>query len=178
MRTTQTTTHGSSDLMGPLGRVCARGLYAAVGIGAHVVTLLLVLFPVRLLAGQRVVRTVGEGVGLALGLLSFVVLLHLVGRHHRLAGYGAGGILGEVVAEVLRAAVSTAGTALVAGMGLALALVVTTGMRMATIGRQLRAVLARVWAAARWAVREAGGFVLEVLRAILPESETESETEA
>src|SRR5262245_37750619 len=169
---------GSGDLMGPLGRVCARTLYAAFGIGAHVVTALMIAVPVRLLAGRRVVRTVGEGVGLGLGLLSAVVLLHLVGRHYRIGGYGAGGVVGELLAEVLRAAVSTAGTALVASMGLALALVVTTGMRMAAIGAWLRALVARVWAMVAWAAGEAGKFVMEVARAILPEADTDAEAES
>jgi S-DNA-T family DNA segregation ATPase FtsK/SpoIIIE len=160
---------GSGDLMGPLGRVCARGLHAAFGSGALVVAALLVVVPIRMLGGRRVVRGVWEAAGLGLGLVSLAVVLHLVGRR--------GGAVGAVLGEALRAAVSTAGTALVAGLGLVLALVATTGMRMAMIGGRLRAALDRAWAGVRWAAREAARFVVEVVRAILPEAETEAESE-
>ena len=166
---------GGGELMGPLGRVCARGLYAGVGMGANVVTVMLIVLPIRLLAGRRLLRSFGEGIGLVLGLVALVVLLHLLGRHVRVSGYGAGGLLGEVLAEVLRAAVSTAGTALVAAMGVALALVITTGMRMATIGRHLRAAARAGWAGLVYCGREVGRFCLEVVRAILPERDDRRE---
>jgi S-DNA-T family DNA segregation ATPase FtsK/SpoIIIE len=169
---------GNGDLMGPLGRVCARGLYAAVGMGAHVLAALMVLLPVRVLAGDRVLRTVGEGVGLALGLVALVVLCHLVGRHYRVGGTGAGGATGELLAEVLRAAVSTAGTALVAGAALVVAVTLTTGVRLTTAAARARIALARAGSALGWLARAGWRFTVEVLRAILPEREPETEPEA
>src|SRR5215813_7468302 len=83
---------GTGTLMGPLGRFCARSLYAGTGIAAHIVAALLVVLPIRLLAGRRIVRSVGEAIGLVLLLVSLTVLLHLVGCHHRIAGYGPGGV--------------------------------------------------------------------------------------
>src|SRR5215813_6434392 len=162
---------GTGTLMGPLGRFCARALYAGTGIGAHLVTAMMILLPIRLLAGRRIVRGIGEAIGLVLLLVSLTVMLHLVGRHYRIAGYGPGGLLGEMLAEVLRAAVSTAGTALVGLVGLALGLVITTGMRMATIGRHLGAAGRWVGAGIAYGARECGRFALEVIRAILPEKE-------
>src|SRR5215470_5648966 len=164
---------GTGTLMGPLGRFCARALYAGTGIGAHLVTAMMILLPIRLLAGRRLFRGFGEAIGLLLLLVSLSVLLHLVGRHYRIAGYGSGGLLGEVLAEVLRAAVSTAGTALVGLVGLALGLVITTGMRMATIGRHLGAAARWAGAGIAYCARECGRFALEVIRAILPEKEEE-----
>jgi S-DNA-T family DNA segregation ATPase FtsK/SpoIIIE len=157
---------GDGGLMGPLGRSCAALLFSGLGAAAHAVTAALALVAVRLLSGQSVVRGAGEGLGLLLGIASIGVLLHLV-----FGASGAGGHLGEVLGEILRAAVSTAGTALIAVMGLALALVATTGLRMASLGRRLGAA-ARGAGEAAWAVAvEIGRWALEVVRAILPEKE-------
>src|ERR1041385_5801711 len=65
---------GSGTLMGPLGRFCARALYAGTGIGAPLATLMLILLPIRLLAGKRIVRGLGEAIGLLLLLVSLSVL--------------------------------------------------------------------------------------------------------
>jgi DNA segregation ATPase FtsK/SpoIIIE, S-DNA-T family len=160
---------GDGTLMGPLGRALARLLYAGIGVAAHLLPVVLIVVPVRLLSGRRVLGGAGEAIGFGLGVVSIAILLHLAIGLREGAEVGAGGQLGELLGEVLRALVSTAGTALLAVMGLALALVVTTGLRMATLGRHLGALLARAAAAARWALIEAGRFSLEVVRAILPE---------
>src|SRR5262249_43649720 len=157
--------------MGPLGHLWARLLYASFGIGSHALTAAMVVIPIRLLAGKRVVRSWGEGVGLAAGLTSLSVLLHLAFGQHRIAGIGAGGRVGELLAEVLRAGVSTAGTALCASMGLLLALAATTGFRMAHVGRYVAWAARKAWAGAVWAALEVGRFWVEVFRAILPERE-------
>src|SRR5262249_11936359 len=159
---------GSGELMGPLGRLCARTLHAGAGMASNVVTLTMVLLPIRLLAGRRLLRSFGEGAGILLGLVSGAVLLHLVSHDVRIHGYAAGGLLGETLAEILRASVSTAGTALGAGMGLALALVPTTRRRSA-------AVIA--WQGVIYILIEAGRFCLEVMRAILPERSEAHELE-
>jgi S-DNA-T family DNA segregation ATPase FtsK/SpoIIIE len=152
---------GDGGLMGPLGRASARLLTAGVGLAAHVVSLVLLVLAVRLLSSRRPVRGIAEVAGALVGVVSLSVVLHLAGR--------LGGALGEITGELLRAGVSTAGTALIAAMGLALALVGTTGLRMASIGRHLGAGARRALAAAGWLVVETGRWIAEVARAILPE---------
>ncbi len=157
--------------MGPLGHLWARLIYATFGIGSHALTAAMVIIPIRLLAGKRVVRTWGEGLGLLTGLVSLSVLLHLAFGDHRIAGIGAGGKVGELLAEVLRAGVSTVGTALCASMGFLLALAATTGFRMAHVGRYVASAARKAWHGGAWAAFEVGRFWLEVFRAILPEKD-------
>src|SRR5215471_10150928 len=75
---------GSGELMGPLGRLCARSLHAGAGMASNVVTLAMIALPIRLLAGRRLLRSFGEGAGIVLGLVSAAVLLHLVGGETRI----------------------------------------------------------------------------------------------
>ncbi len=151
------------SLMGPLGRASARLLGGGLGLGAHLVTVALLVLPIRLLAGKRLLRGIGEGIGLVLGLVSLAVLLHLA--------HDVGGLLGETLGEILRAAIGTVGTALAATMGLALALVATTGLRMASIGGHAGTLARRAGEWLGFLVVEAGRWSLEVIRAILPERE-------
>jgi DNA segregation ATPase FtsK/SpoIIIE, S-DNA-T family len=168
---------GDGRLMGPLGRFCARSFYAVAGIGSYLMVAGLIIGPIRLLSGRRAVAGFAEATGGLLGLVSLAVLLHLVGSDYRVAGYSAGGRLGEVIAEIMRAGVSTAGTALFGVMGLFLALVATTPLEIKTVGGLVRAFAARVFAVLRFAAGEIGRFVGEVVRAILPEQEDELEEE-
>jgi DNA segregation ATPase FtsK/SpoIIIE, S-DNA-T family len=169
---------GDGSLMGPLGRTWARLLYAFAGAGSHLLPVLMVVAAVRILAGRPMVRTVGEGAGLALGLVSLAILLHLVGHRHRVHGIGPGGVLGEYLAEVLRAVVSTAGTALAACMGLFLALAVTTGFRMAGVVALVGRALAAAARGVGHLLLEIGRFWLEVFRAVLPERDPEPEDDS
>jgi S-DNA-T family DNA segregation ATPase FtsK/SpoIIIE len=175
---------GSGTLMGPLGRSVAVGGYALVGSCAYVLVLGIAGASLRLLLDRRPVVRPPEAVSMVLGLLSLGALLHLCFGSYRVAGHPAGGLAGEHVAEVLRALISTAGTALLAAIGLAVAIVIATPFRMrqvlAVIGRGLsrawrlvrqgtaRAVTA-VWRGASAAGSHTARFVGDVVRAILPE---------
>ncbi len=179
-------------LMGPLGHACARLVYAIAGMSGHLVTAAMIVVPVRLLAGRPVVRNAGEAIGFLLGVVSVAVLLHLACGGYRDGGIASGGKIGEALAEVLRAAVSTAGTALVASLGVAIAAITTTGVRVVTVGRGLaRAVraggralrvvgrgLGAVLRALRFLAIEVYRFFAEVLRAILPERREDDEDDS
>src|SRR5450432_3617087 len=84
-----------------------RGHNEIAGMVVHLLALAMMLGAIRILAGKKLVRSWGEAIGFGLGIFSLAVLMHLVGHRHRVDGIGAGGILGEYLAEVMRAAVST-----------------------------------------------------------------------
>jgi S-DNA-T family DNA segregation ATPase FtsK/SpoIIIE len=168
-------------LMGPFGRAIANLVYGTAGIPAYALVALAVVVSVRTLMERRPLVPLDIGVGVGLGVIASSVLLHLAAAKYRVGNHGPGGAIGEHLGEVLRAVISTAGTALLASVAFAVAIVIATPLRMrsvlAAIGGGLRAtggaIAAGVVAAAR--------FVGDVFRAILPErdrDEYEPEDEA
>jgi S-DNA-T family DNA segregation ATPase FtsK/SpoIIIE len=164
---------GDGRLMGPFGRSFAVLVYSLAGIGGYAIAAAGGIVAVRLLVGRQPVARPSVVLGALLGLAAFTVLVHLCAARYRVAGYPPGGALGEGIGEVLRALVSTAGTALLGLVGLVVAVVVATPLRMGQ-------VLEATWKSARWVAlgaargtRRVGGdvagFVGEVIRAILPE---------
>jgi S-DNA-T family DNA segregation ATPase FtsK/SpoIIIE len=164
---------GDGRLMGPFGRSCAALLYSLAGIGGYAIAVTAGIIAVRLLIGKQPVARPAVVLGVALGVVAFNVLIHLCAARYRVAGYPPGGALGEGIGEVLRALVSTAGTALLALVGLVVAVVVATPLRMGQ-------VLEAIWKSSRWTglglvrgARRVGGDVAgfsgEVIRAVLPE---------
>ncbi|MCG8417397.1 MAG: DNA translocase FtsK 4TM domain-containing protein [Proteobacteria bacterium] len=169
---------GDGTLMGPLGRTIASIIYGFAGLCSYVLVAMLVVVAIRLLIDRPPLLHPGEAMGLVLGLASLAALLHLAGADYRVAGHSPGGLVGDHVAEVFRAIISTAGTALVAGTGLIIALVIATPLRVRQLGghllraaRHLRATITRIGKAA-------GHFCGEVIRAILPERERDEYLDA
>ncbi len=171
---------GDGHLMGPFGRSIAATVYALGGMCSYLVAAGLVVIALRLLTDREPVVARSELLGAAIGLTSLATLAHLAGHSYRVAGYGPGGILGEHVGEILRAVISTAGTALVGVMGLVVAAVVSTPLRMSQVvggvGRTLARVGRVIWSGmqsgtdAAWdGLCAVGRFCGEVVRAILPE---------
>ncbi|MFH0902966.1 MAG: DNA translocase FtsK 4TM domain-containing protein, partial [Pseudomonadota bacterium] len=160
---------GGGRLMGPLGDRCASALYWLVGVGSYLVTAGLFALALRLLVGQPTIRGIAEAAGALAGLASVVVLLHLAGHNLQTRGIAAGGMAGEFLAEVLRAAVSTAGAVLVSCLGLALAIMATTSFEAARVGRAIIASARLLLKAARWLVVSTVSTVGTVVTAILPE---------
>jgi S-DNA-T family DNA segregation ATPase FtsK/SpoIIIE len=160
---------GSGQLMGPLGRFFAHAAWALAGCGAYLVASALIVGPVRVLSGRRPIESFTEGGGFVLGLLSLAVLLHLVGDGYRVDGLPAGGRLGEGLAEIMRAGVSTAGTALFATAGLFLAIVALTPIEIRQVGAAVGHGAQVVWSVLRLVGGEAARWIGEVVRAILPE---------
>jgi DNA segregation ATPase FtsK/SpoIIIE, S-DNA-T family len=168
---------GTGDLMGPFGRTAAGVAYGLAGVCSYVLAAGLAVLAVRLLMERLPVVVMTELAGVGLGLVSLTTLLHLIGSDYRVAGHGPGGLLGEHVAEVLRAVISTAGTALVAVVGLVCAVVVATPLRMRTVLSVIARAGTTAWAAIAGAGRAVGGFCGEVITAILPERERYYEDE-
>ena len=157
---------GDGSLLGPVGRAFAVGAYALFGIGAYAVGAALALVSIRFLLGRRPLAQPHQVGGAALGLLSLAVLLELVAGDYRVASFGPGGLFGSALAEHFRDIVSTVGTALIAVVGLVVAAVVATPLRMSQVlggsGRALHRVGRRDrlghgrGARCRWRVRRRG----------------------
>jgi S-DNA-T family DNA segregation ATPase FtsK/SpoIIIE len=159
--------HGS--LMGPFGRGMARLTYGLLGVCSYAVVGLLVWIAFRSLLERDPVLAPSVGAGVALGIVATGVLAHLVAARYRIAGVGPGGAIGEHCAEILRALISTAGTALLAVVLLVVAVVIATPLRMRSVlgwcGRGLAGAAGAIWTG----LRRAGRFCVDVAAAILPE---------
>jgi S-DNA-T family DNA segregation ATPase FtsK/SpoIIIE len=116
--------------MGPFGKTVALALYAVLGMGSYLIVLAFALMSIRYLmvARRRSDWLMWLGYGGATGLSS--VILHTLYPAPRLHGFGAGGKVGEVLGEVLLAMFSTAGTYLVASVGLILCLMAATDISL------------------------------------------------
>ena len=121
---------GDGNLMGPVGRWVASAFYAGFGTETLVLSAGLLLLAVRYLCGLRLRPSLRLSSGLIGVGLAAAALLHLIGqwlgRPGRLHGMPLGGALGEYTAEVLIGLVGTAGTLLLAGLGLLLSLLFLT----------------------------------------------------
>ena len=164
---------GDGGLMGPVGRSLASACYALLGITAYVGLGALCVVAYRLLARRQPLLALHHGLGLAIGALSVAVFAQLVASGYRVAGYGPGGLLGQHVAELFVSVVSTAGTALVAIVGLVVAVVVATPLRMQQVlgvmGGASKTVGTGALTGAKRVGTDAAKFSAEVLRAVLPE---------
>ncbi|HEY4243463.1 MAG TPA: DNA translocase FtsK [Kofleriaceae bacterium] len=163
-------------VMGPFGRGSAKLVYGLSGVCGYVLLGLAAVASVRTILGRDPVMKLEILIGSAIGVVSLATLAHLAAHSYRVAGFGPGGAIGEHLAEILRAVVSTAGTALLGIVGLVVAAVVATPLRLrdvlGAIGVGLRA-MGRAIAAAGLSVAH---FCSDVVRAILPERGPDEET--
>jgi len=122
------------ELMGPVGRFVASGLYQGVGVSVLVVAAGMVYAAVRYLRAQPLRPRPVPALG-AIGLFfSTAVLLHLLsGLGLRVHGMPLGGALGEYGAELGLALLGTLGTLLVTLCLLLLSLLATTAFTLTHI---------------------------------------------
>ncbi len=160
---------GSGSLMGPFGLAIASLVYGIGGLCSYFLAAALGVVSVRLLLDRPKIVRLPEALGIVLALASLTTLLHLIGAGYRVAGYGPGGFLGEDLAETFRGILSTAGTVLLALMGLVCAAVVATPLRMRQVFGLLRRVGLAVWQLVAQTGLAVARFCGEVVRAILPE---------
>ncbi|MCX5742347.1 MAG: DNA translocase FtsK 4TM domain-containing protein [Proteobacteria bacterium] len=164
-------------IMGPFGRTTASLCYGLAGMGGYVLITLGAVTAVRALIDRAPIMPRSIAIGVMIGVASLATLAHLAFATYRVAGYGPGGAIGAHLAEILRALISTAGTALLACIGLVIAIVVATPLRMRevlfaigrgllTVGRGFRTVGAAVM-----------HFWGDVFRAILPERREDDDDE-
>jgi S-DNA-T family DNA segregation ATPase FtsK/SpoIIIE len=156
-------------VMGPFGRSVAGLFYGVAGMCGYVLIALGAVAAVRTLIERTPVMPATVMAGALIGVTSLAVLVHLAASGYRVAGHGPGGALGEHLGEVLRAVVSTAGTALLGLVGLVVAAVVATPLRMRDVLRAIGGVARSVGLALYGAARAVARFWGDVFRAMLPE---------
>jgi len=138
------------SLMGPFGQTLGGALNKILGISGYLVVVILIVVALRIFAwGLGVVSSPvsrlsqwRERIGLTLSLLFVSILLHLAVRPTRISGASAGGLVGEIGAELLCAVLSTPGAWIVSLAGLAMGLVLATAISWARAGL---ALLRLVW---------------------------------
>jgi len=162
-------------VMGPFGRSTAGLFYGLAGMGGYILIGLGAVAAVRTLIDREPIMPKLLTLGVVIGIVSLATLAHLAFGTYRVAGHGPGGAIGEHLAEILRALISTAGTALLACVGLVVAVVVATPLRM----REVLVVIGHAFLAVGRALRSAGraflGFWGDVFRAMLPERRDDDE---
>ncbi len=155
---------GDGMLMGPFGAAVGSALNWLLGLCGYLLVVALVVVAVRIFAGGLGQADDGEArhslwrerVGLAVALLFCSVLLHLIVRPARIDGASAGGIVGELAAELLCSLVSTPGTWVISLAGLALAAVLATNLSWAKVGLALARWLPRLVSALGLAAQRTG----------------------
>jgi S-DNA-T family DNA segregation ATPase FtsK/SpoIIIE len=155
-------------VMGPFGRSTAGLFYGIAGVCGYLLIAGAIVVAIRTLIEREPILPLVVAAGALLGVASLAILAQLLASGYRVAGYGPGGALGEHLGEILRAVVGTAGTALLALIGLVVAAVVATPLRMRDV---LRAIGGVARTAAGMLARALGAIVRfwsEVLGAMFP----------
>ncbi|MBK7534697.1 MAG: DNA translocase FtsK 4TM domain-containing protein [Myxococcales bacterium] len=158
-------------VMGPFGRWCGSAVYGISGMTSYVAVALLAVASLRALMERDPILPAEVVLGSTLGMISLGTLVHLAVGSYRVAGHGPGGILGEHLAEICRAAIGTAGTALLSLVSLVVAVVVATPLRMRDVLGLLQRGAKLLGAAMLAAVFAIGRFLGDVARGILPDRE-------
>ncbi|HEY4175266.1 MAG TPA: DNA translocase FtsK 4TM domain-containing protein [Kofleriaceae bacterium] len=160
---------GGAMVMGPFGRATAGLFYGLAGVCGYAVIVLMAVASVRMLLEREPILPIAIVAGTVVGIFSLSTLLHLAASSYRVAGHGPGGAIGEHLAEILRAVISTAGTALLGVVGLVVAVVVATPLRFSDVIRTMGRALAVLGRGLKATVFAIGRFCADVVRAILPE---------
>src|SRR5579863_5691166 len=162
-------------VMGPFGRGVAGMFYGLAGVCGYFLIALGAVAAIRMLLVREPALPPLVAAGTVLAVVSLATLAHLIAPHYRVptssvpgAEHGPGGVIGEHLAEILRAVISTAGTALLAVVGLVVAVVVATPLRMRDVLHGIWSGVRAAAAGIRTAARATVKFWLDVLRAILP----------
>ncbi len=156
-------------VMGPFGRSVAGFFYGIAGIPGYGFIVLGAIAAVRMLLDRDRILPPTIAIGAALGMLSLATLVHLIAPHYRVAGHGPGGAIGEHLAEITRAMISTAGTALLGMVGLVVAVVIATPLRMRDVLHAIWHGLQVVGGLLKTAGLAFARFWGDVVRAILPD---------
>jgi S-DNA-T family DNA segregation ATPase FtsK/SpoIIIE len=157
-------------VMGPFGRSMAGAFYGIAGVCGYLLIGLGVIAAIRTLLGREPAMPLTVAAGTLLGVVALATLIHLIVPGYRVLGHGPGGALGEHLAEILRAVISTAGTALLAVIGLVVAVVIATPLRMRDVLHVIWSGLCIAGSAVKTAAIAFATFWADVFRAILPET--------
>ncbi len=156
-------------VMGPFGHATGSAIYGLGGMTSYLAVILLAVAAVRAIGERDPIMPPEILIGVTLGMISLATLIHLGLGTYRVDGHGPGGIIGEHLAEICRAAISTAGTALISLIGVIIAVVIATPLRMRDVLTLLQRAGGLVTAALAAALFAVGRFLAEVMRGILPD---------
>lgn len=156
-------------IMGPFGHATGSAVYGLGGMTSYLMVAMLAVAAVRAIGERDPIMPPEILLGATLGLISLATLIHLGLHSYRVDGHGPGGILGEHLAEICRAAISTAGTALLSLVGIVIAAVIATPLRMRDVLTIFQRAGAVVWAGLAAAIFAVGRFLGDVGRGILPD---------
>jgi S-DNA-T family DNA segregation ATPase FtsK/SpoIIIE len=162
-------------VMGPFGRSVAGFFYGIAGIPGYAFVVLGAIAAIRMLLDRDQALPPMIAIGAALGVVALAVLVHLIAPSYRVAGHGPGGALGEHLAEILRALISTAGTALLALVGLVVAVVIATPLRMRDVLHAIWHGLSVFGGVMKTAALAFAKFWGDVFRAILPDRDRDAD---
>ena len=158
-------------VMGPFGRQTASLFYGVAGVCGYLLIALAVVAAIRTLIEREPVMPASAVIGASIGIVSLAILAHLAAGGYRVAGHGPGGAIGEHLGEILRAVVSTAGTVLLALVGVVVAAVVATPLRMRDVLHAIGGVMGAAGGVLLRAVLAVARFWGAVFRAMLPDRE-------
>jgi S-DNA-T family DNA segregation ATPase FtsK/SpoIIIE len=162
-------------VMGPFGRSVAGLFYGVAGMCGYFLIALAVVAAIRTLIEREPILPGFIAIGALIGIASLAVLAQLAAGGYRVAGQGPGGAIGEHLGEILRAVVGTAGTTLLALVGLVVATVVATPLRMGDVLRAIGGVLRVAGGAIVRAVLAVARFWGAVFHAMLPERDLDED---
>ncbi|MEJ7602230.1 MAG: DNA translocase FtsK 4TM domain-containing protein [Kofleriaceae bacterium] len=162
-------------VMGPFGKSSAGLFYGLAGVCGYALIALAVVAAIRTLIEREPVMPPTIAIGTLIGVISLATLIHLAASSYRVVGHGPGGAIGEHLAEVLRAVISTAGTALLALIGLVVAVVIATPLRMRDVLHAIGLVAHSVGRGIAAGVFAFATFWADVFRAILPDRSDEDD---
>src|SRR4051794_34009695 len=165
-------------VMGPFGRSTASLFYGIAGVCGYFLIALAIVAAIRTLIEREPVMPPLVAAGAMLGVASLAILGQLVASGYRVAGYGPGGALGEHLGEILRAVVGPAGTALLALVGLVVAVVIATPLRMRDVLRAIGAAARTVAGAVASAIGAVARFWSEVFGAMFPARDHDEDDDA
>ena len=165
-------------IMGPFGRATASLFYGVAGVCGYFLIAVAIVAAIRTLIEREPVMPPLAVIGAMLGVASLAVIAQLAASGYRIAGYGPGGALGEHLGEILRAVVGTAGTALLALVGLVVAVVIATPLRMRDVLRAIGFAVHTVAGAVARAVGAVVRFWSEVFGAMFPARDHDEDDDA
>jgi hypothetical protein len=165
-------------VMGPFGRSIANLFYGIAGMCGYLWIALGVIAAIRTLLARQPALPLMIVLGAVIGVTSLATLVHLIVPGYRVVGHGPGGAIGEHFAEILRAVISTAGTALLACVGIVVAVVIATPLRTRDVLHFIWSCLRATGGAIRTAADAFARFWIDVFRAILPDKDAHDEDDA
>jgi S-DNA-T family DNA segregation ATPase FtsK/SpoIIIE len=147
---------GDASLMGTVGRTIAGLTYQAIGMASYLVVVGVLAMALKSILGHRMELRWGEALGFSAATIAACALLSLTFSSYRLGGVTSGGLVGEIVADLIGHELGTAGAYLalftVLGLGLLLSTPFSARQVLVGMARALKWSLDGVRSLRQWLV--------------------------